>query len=280
MSPDGVAPDELLRVERLGPTNSDAAPLVLVHGFAACNHFWRHWAPELARDRRVHLVELTGFGAAPAPRNGDYSPPAHARRLAAWLAQEPGPAPILVGHSLGGAVIMLAALQRLDAGRPVAGLAVVSGAVYEQSLPPWISAVRIPFLGELLLLPLAPPEWALRLGIRGIVHDPDSVKPDTARGYREPLRSRDHRRAVLSAARQIDPSVAGRFAARYPELAVPTLALWGEEDRVVPPEFANRLAREMPDARAVVLDSVGHLPPEEAPERSLAELRRFMDRID
>lgn len=272
-------PDGLLRVERLGPADRDAAPLVLVHGFAACNHFWRHWAPELARDRRVDLVELTGFGQAPAPRGEDYSPPAQARRLAALLEGERGRAPVLVGHSLGGAVIMLAALHLLDAGRPLAGLVVVSGAVYEQSLPPWISAVRVPFLGELLLLPSAPPEWALRLGIRGIVHDPDSVEPDAARGYREPLRSRDHRRAVLQASRQIDPSIARKFAPRYRELEVPTLALWGAEDRVVPPEFAGRLARELPDARAVLLEGVGHLPPEEAPERSLAELKTFLDRI-
>jgi pimeloyl-ACP methyl ester carboxylesterase len=63
---------------------------------------------------------------------------------------------------------------------------------------------------------------------------------------------------------------------RYGELQAPLLALWGAEDRVIPPSFAGRLARAVPSGSAVLLAGVGHLPPEEAPGASLDAVRRFL----
>ncbi|TVP57425.1 MAG: alpha/beta hydrolase [Gemmatimonadales bacterium] len=265
-----------LHVDTLGG-EAPGRPVVLVHGFGAHNHFWRHWAPKLADERPVHMVELMGFGRAATPAEGDYSPPAQAEHLARWLRALPGHPPVLIGHSLGGAVVLLTALRLLDSEEldRLAGLVVISGAIYPQSLPPYLSMSRIRGLGELLLL-APPPHWALRMGLRGIVHDPSTLTRDLVEGYRGPLQSRARRRAILKAGRQIQPELAEKVSRRYSELSLPVLGLWGAEDPVVPPEFAERLERELPDARSVVLDGVGHLPPEEVPERSLAVVRAFL----
>ena len=348
----------LLHVESVG--GGSGPPLVLVHGFGACNHFWRHWTPVLTRDHPVHQVELTGFGSAPTPSGADLSPPAQAERLVDFLDTLEGGPPVLVGHSLGAAVVLLAALRLLDresadsgsgpppaegqgpprgsgsgtsdgpetgggtgtlagsengggtgalagsengagaraaqtgdvgagnaretsddrpAGSPrpraLRGIVLISGAVYPQRLPPYLTLSRIPVVGELLLL-LPPPHWALRMGIRGIVHDRSTVTDSQVEGYRRPLGSWKRRRAILRAARQIRPELGRKLSPRYREIEVPTLALWGSEDRVVPPEFAHRLAGELPHASEVILPRVGHLPPEEAPEESLEAIRHFL----
>lgn len=264
-----------LHVERWG--DGEGMPLVLVHGFGASNHSWRHWIPHLARTHTVFALELTGFGRAPCPAGAVLSPEAQSTRLVGWLRARGLRAPILVGHSLGAPVILMAALRLLE-GRPElvpGGLVVVSGAVFEQRYPPYISAARIPGLGE-ALMSVAPPRTLLRQGIRGIVGDPSTVTHEMVEGYRAPLLDAHRRRTILRAARAIRRTTAGLLAPRYPRLTMPVLALWGAQDPVIPPEFAARLASVVPRGRAELLDGVGHLPQEEAPWRSLAVLTDWM----
>jgi pimeloyl-ACP methyl ester carboxylesterase len=251
---------------------------VLVHGYGAHGGFWRKWTPELGQHHRVHTVDLMGFGAAPAPWTGDYSPAAQARRLTDFLrcASEDG-RPVLVGHSLGAGVALLAAVELTEevGGRPVAGLVIVSGAVYPQRLPTYMSFARRRIVGDLFLL-APPPRAAIRRGIRGIVHDPRSVTAEQVDAYRSPLRSVRRRWAALRAARQIDVETAGRLAPRLRGLDVPALLLWGEEDRVVTLAAAHRLSRDLRRSKLVTLPGVGHLPPEEAPRRSLRPVLDFL----
>jgi pimeloyl-ACP methyl ester carboxylesterase len=254
--------------------------LVLVHGFGASGHSWRKWLPNLTREHRVHVVDLMGAGQAAAPPWGDYTPGAQAARLVEVL-RGLGRGPIvLIGHSLGAAVSVLAALRVRDEGGAIAvrGLVLVGSAVLPQKLPPYMSAARTPLLGDFLLL-APPPRWALRMGLEGIVHDPGTVDREQVEGYREPLRTFRRRRALLRAARQLDLGQGDALRVRLREVALPTLVVHGREDGVIPLEMGERLSRGIPGARLVVLDGVGHLPPEEAPEASLAPVLEFLGEL-
>lgn len=266
-----------LHVETIG---EGVPPLVLVHGFGASNHFWRKWVPGLERTHRLHLVELKGFGGAAAPPGADYSLRAQAGHLTEFLRHLGDDAPVLVGHSLGAAVILMAALRALDEGGAIRlrGLVVISGTVFPQRFPRYIGLARRRLLGELFLL-ATPPRPLLRMGIRSIVHDPGTVDPEQVEGYHRPLASRTRRRAILRAARQIDPALAASLVPRYREILQPLLILWGAEDRVAPPENAQRLAEATGNAEVRMLAGVGHLPPEEAPEASLDALLSFLSRL-
>jgi len=255
-------------------------PVVLVHGFGAHAHFWRKWIPTLALRHRVFTVDLAGAGRSPAPPDADYSPQAQALRLAQMMRDIGSPPPVLIGHSLGAGIVCLAALHLADDDPPcpLGGLVLVSGAVYAQRLPPFLTLARLPGLGELFLL-APPPRLLLRAGLRGIVRKKDCVDAELVEGYREPFRSREHRRAMLSAARQIDLEGAAILADRIPGLDIPTLLIWGEEDPVVALDQGVRLSREIPDASLVVLPGVGHLPPEEDPAGSLAPVLTFLSSL-
>jgi pimeloyl-ACP methyl ester carboxylesterase len=60
---------------------------------------------------------------------------------------------------------------------------------------------------------------------------------------------------------------------------IPTLILWGREDRLFPPAAADWFKSALPSAEVLVYDGVGHIPQEEAPERSAADVERFLDRV-
>jgi pimeloyl-ACP methyl ester carboxylesterase len=267
---------EAFHVDRAGPPG--APPMVLVHGFGASNHSWREWVPGLAEDYRLHLVELQGFGRSSPPADMDFSPLAQGRKLAEWLRDQGGPLrPVLVGHSLGAAVVLACALELEASGHPgAAAVIVVSGAVFPVAFPRYMRLARLPLVGDVLMA-LRPPSWALRFGIRGIVADPTTVSATQVAGYRAPLSSWRRRRTLLRAARGLRPEEdAAKLVPRYRELRAPVLALWGADDPVIPPTFAKRLAEAVPSGSAVLLSGVGHLPPEEAPGASLAAVRRFL----
>ena len=62
-------------------------------------------------------------------------------------------------------------------------------------------------------------------------------------------------------------------------LPVPTLIVWGEEDRVFPPGTANVLHALLPNSEVVVLPEIGHLPMFEAPERCARDYKAFRARL-
>ena len=73
------------------------------------------------------------------------------------------------------------------------------------------------------------------------------------------------------------PSLAQDRAAPLEKLAVPTLVITGDEDRVYPPELAERMARRIPGAKLVVLEDCGHLSNLEQPERFNEVLLEFLN---
>ncbi|CAN5144954.1 alpha/beta hydrolase [soil metagenome] len=63
---------------------------------------------------------------------------------------------------------------------------------------------------------------------------------------------------------------------RLPQIAVPTLVLWGESDRIFTPDYGRALAAAIPDASFELVDAAGHLPQIEAPAATFAAIDRFL----
>ena len=56
-----------------------------------------------------------------------------------------------------------------------------------------------------------------------------------------------------------------------------TLLIWGAEDRVVPPSYAERFAGLMPNARTVILPDLGHFPMLERPAEFVEAVRSLLE---
>ena len=267
-----------LHVETSGAdAGTDTDTFLLIHGYGASTFTWRHWAPRLAERGHVVMLDMKGFGRAPRPDDGRYGPE-HQAALVLRLIEERGLENLtLVGHSLGGGVALLTALGLLDRdAERLRRLVVVAGAAYDQRLPPFVKLADHPRVGSLLFRTLGP-ERVVRLVLRSIVFDRAKVDADQVRGYAAPLASADALRALIESAKHIRPDGLERLTARYAELAVPSLIIWGRHDRVVPLWVGERLERDLPDARLHVLEECGHLPAEELPDESWTVLETFLD---
>jgi haloalkane dehalogenase len=84
------------------------------------------------------------------------------------------------------------------------------------------------------------------------------------------------RQGSLELYRSGDFSKLEAYDGKLGELGVPTLLLWGAEDKFAPIGGAYRFKKQIPDAELVILEGVGHFLPEQAPDRARAEIQRFL----
>ncbi|MCD0448482.1 alpha/beta hydrolase [Actinocorallia sp. API 0066] len=99
-----------------GPRDADA--LVLVHGMGADSHDWVWHLPDLTRDFRVIAPDLRGHGYSSAPETGNV-PTEMAEDLASLLVRLDVPKAVVVGHSLGGQVASILAVEHPELVRAV-----------------------------------------------------------------------------------------------------------------------------------------------------------------
>jgi len=268
-----LPPDLPLHAERAGSGD----PVILMHGFGASRFTWRFWVDELARRHTLYLVDLRGCGAAARPRGVRYGPDEMAGDVIRLILELDLRRLTLMGHSMGGGIALLITLRLQEAGEGwrIRRIVSVAGTGYAQAFPKYVALLRTP--GTRFLLRLVPTGWLVRKVLESILYDPSTVTDAQVQGYAAPLMSGDARRTIVAAAAQLVPEDLDDLVARYPDIDVPTLLLYGRHDPVVPLEIGERLARELPNARLVVLEHCGHMPAEEHPEASLRVVREFLE---
>jgi pimeloyl-ACP methyl ester carboxylesterase len=109
--------------------------------------------------------------------------------------------------------------------------------------------------------------------LEAVYADPRRLTPELVDRHFELLLREGNRQALRLALQQQQP---GRDVERLNGLRLPTLLLWGEKDRVVPPAAGAEFARRIPGAQFQVLAGLGHAPQEELPARSVGALQAFL----
>ena len=112
-------------------------------------------------------------------------------------------------------------------------------------------------------LPRRPSTEYVRRELEAVFYDASLVTPEWVEAVRTIVTTPSSARRVLRLAR-----AAKRHNVRdwLGGVAVPTLLIWGREDRVTPPEIAQRFLTLLPDAQLWFLSHCGHAPMLEQPE--------------
>jgi len=246
-------------------------PLVLVHGFGGDKYNFVRVAGPLARRYRVIVPDLPGFGEATRDPAASYRIEDQVARLEAFLDALQLGRVHLGGNSMGGFIVAelaarhpqrVASLWLLDA----AGVAEAHNSVLIRS---YASTGEFPLLlkdarrvdqvihAVMSRPPFFPYSVKRMLGLRGVA--------DFA------LHSRIARQVI-----QDSPLLAARFA----RIETPSLIVWGEEDRVLDPAGVAAFRTLLPNARAVTLPGIGHVPMLEAPRRAVRDYLEFRTALE
>jgi pimeloyl-ACP methyl ester carboxylesterase len=253
-SPRGLVPARL-RLRRAGDPGSPRKVLLL-HGVGITGATWARVMPAVAGVADVVAADMLGFGGSSARSDVNVNVSAQVRLLPQVLDGLGWGRGVLVGHSMGGAVGLGAALAWP---RRVAGLVQVAGAGLQQRLPASFKLFATPGAGHVLWLEA----WLARLlraeRLYGACWSPNA---DTQVEFLAAQRRLGHNLAFWRAARDLRPARFARVMACYPRIACPTLILHGTGDPIVPVSVARRLAALLPDAELRLFEGCGHMPQE------------------
>lgn len=235
-------------------------PVLLIHGLGGFAESWRHNLSDLSRQATVYALDLPGFGQSSKPLRR-YSVGFLAEALEGFSAAFEPVRPILVGHSLGGAVAVAYALahpEKVD--RLVLIGAVVPGFDYR---PSWVyRLLSVRGVGELLARLLWP--GLIRSALARCFARPLPAEVDfLVRSSYSARKSPAGQAAFLSTlrgAREEFIRDAGRYRDGLPVLDLPVLLIHGDRDPVVSLAHARTVAGAFANGTLRVLDRCGHFP--------------------
>lgn len=253
-------------------------PLLLLHGFGASTYTWRRLVPLLDDHYRVIAVDMKGFGQSDKPLDERYSLRDQAEVIATFIRRMDLKRLTLIGHSFGGGVALLLALdQRPDLKGRIERLVILDGLAYRQNIPVFFRLLSRPGVAAFGMA-LVPPEIQAQAALRIAYEDNSLATAQNAAAYAKPLHSEGGRHALISTAQQIVPPDLDEIAAKYSTITLPALLLWCERDKIVPLEIGWRLHAALPNATFHMLQGCGHMPQEEVPEVTADRIRDFLGR--
>ena len=256
----------------------DAPVIILLHGANSSLHTWDEWTERLSKDYRVIRFDQIGHGLTGPSHDGDYSKSSFVADVEAVAEHLKLGSFVLAGNSMGGWVATAFALENPD---QVAGLVLLnaSGAPRnkeEERLYIGAKIAQTPVLNSLMTI--ITPRSLVRSSLEDAVADSSSITDQHVDRYWELLRYPGNRQAAVDRA---NTERGGPFKAEdIAKLAMPALIMWGDEDRVTPKSGAEWYAEHLSTETVVIYPDVAHLPMEEVPGPSTADLKKWLANLE
>jgi pimeloyl-ACP methyl ester carboxylesterase len=232
--------------------------ILLIHGLGASLESWYCNIHVLARGHRTVALDVVWFGKSDKPERQvtrDY----FADFIAGFMDAIGVSSAVLVGNSMGGMIAVMTALQHPNR---VAGLVLVSSAGFGPELAWWLRLRSALPVGRIL----RPSFGMYRSAVRQLVYDPGIVADDLVQVFvdmaNQPGALEANRRVLQSGVdwRGLKPRVLEEIREAARAIRVPTLIVWGKQDRVVPVAHAEIARQHIPNARLHLFDRCGHAP--------------------
>lgn len=239
----------------------DSVPLILLHGMSSSLNTWDSVVILLQNKKRLISIDLPAFGlTGPNPAN-EYSFAYYTRFLDSFFMRLHITRCMIAGNSLGGAIAW-----EYTSAHPniVSKLILIDAAGYTGKKGKGSIGFTIastPFINNLLLY--ITPKILIRKSLEGIYFDKNLVTDAQVERFHDMAISEGNRKAVLT--------IFKKSFEKEPEkinlITTPTLIIWGEKDGLIPVENAFLFEKNIKGSKLVVLENIGHVPMEEAPQK-------------
>jgi pimeloyl-ACP methyl ester carboxylesterase len=241
-------------------------PVVLIHGFPLDGRVWAGQVDVLARTYRVIVPDLHGFGQSKASRPSTMASMVEDLRA---LCRQLGALPCAAaGLSMGGYVLLqwektcptdVDAIILVDTKPDADTTEARQGRdkMIQQAASGGATAVADAMLPKMLAPEALSRDPGLVRRLRDLM---ESQSPQAIQWALAAMRDRDD------------------FNAELPNIADPTLLIFGRHDAITPPAIGERLQRAIPRAQLQVIEQAGHMAPLEQPDAVAQAMLTFLDR--
>ena len=256
--------------------------IILLHGFGASTFSWRDVIEPLSHYGTVIAYDRPSSGLTDRPWKmtwdgmNPYGVDGQVRMLLKLMDAKGIQKAILVGNSAGGTIAADTAWKYPDR---VQALVEVDAAIYQQGnfIPTWLNWVlytpEAERIGPLLMRSIQ--KWGVDF-LHTAWYDQAKITDVVLAGYEKPLQAPDWDKGLFELLRAPRPI---SIVPNLRDIALPSLVISGDSDKIVPPKFSVQLANDLPEASLVIIPQCGHLPMEEQPQLFLETVIPFIQQI-
>ena len=245
------------------------SPLFLIHGAFSSLHTFDGWVENLKDDFRLIRIDLPGFGLSEPRDDHEYTIEMYIRCIEAVARILKVDTFSIAGSSLGG---WLAWEYAFTHPQQVEKLILIDSAGYldEKSIPLPFRMARTPFVNKIVRYIIK--RNVLEVFLKQVYGDDSKITPQLVDRYYD-LFSREGNPEAFFA------MVNRKFKDHTPhlrEIKAETLIMWGEKDEWLPVANGYRFLADLPNAKMIIYEELGHIPMEEDPEGTAEDAREFL----
>lgn len=269
----------LTYMERQSADNDNAESIILLHGFSANKDNWIRFTKALDEKYHVIAVDLAGHGDSEKLLTTDYDLIKQAERLDALVTGLGINKFHIAGNSMGGAISAIYSLNHPD---KVKSLTLIDAAGVDGKQPsefyqalkkgtnPLIAKDEESFEFRMNFTMSQPPflPWPLR---------PALFRQTMARAD---INEKIFSDMIVTKQRLTESNFQASIQTSMADNQLPTLIMWGKEDRVLDVSAVAAFKEIIPNASVHIFDGVGHLPMVEIPNESAAVYQKFLSTIE
>ena len=248
-------------------------PLVLITGVGYGSWFCHEIVPDLAAHFQVITFDNRGAGDSDKPA-GPYTVPMMAADTAGLLDQLGVSNVYVFGHSLGGFIAQELAISRPD----LVGKLILASTNHggQNVIPITPEALEVMTKRKGNLFELVRRGIAIATAPGFSQKQPGVEKELVDYRFTNPVPPEQYQAQVMAGAGMAGLSREDVIQ-RLNSIQVPVLVIFGEHDKVVPPENARLMVEKLPNARVKILPDAGHIFPIEDPQATVTAILDFLN---
>ena len=252
-----------------------SSTVILIHGFAGYMECWEDNIMALAQVRKVYTLDLPGCGRSDKPQ-ARYSAPYFADFIKDFMITQDVDKATLIGLSMGGAIVLQFALQYPH---QLEKMVLVDGGGLGKELSISFRIGTLPILGELLSRPSRQGSAEV---FKQIFYNQDLITDQRIEEGYEMSSLPGAQRCGLNTLRTscnfwgVKGNALRAIRDHLEEIEVPTLVLWGAQDRLVPVAHAHLAVKRLPNAKLHIFNPCGHMPNIECAKEFNAVVEDFL----
>ena len=251
--------------------------IIFLHGFGASLNSWNDIKDLFPQNEyELFLLDLKGFGFSSKPLDDKYSIRDQAEIIHSFMKSLNTNEIYLIGHSFGGGVALLTYLISIENKEDslIDKLVLIDCAAYPQDIPFFVQYLRTPILNHLIFL--LPSKFRAEYTLKHLFYNSNKVNDAIVERYASFFSSENYKYTFIESACQILPDNYSYLISKYREIKIPTLIIWGKNDKALPVSNGVKLHNEISNSELKIIDKCGHIPQEEHPEETFLLINNFL----
>lgn len=246
--------------------------LVLIHGFGANKDNWLQFAKELNSKYHLIIPDLIGDGESSKPKNIDYTIPNQTKMLKEFLNKFKNKNIVLIGNSMGGQIALNYAYHH-----KIDSLILIDpmGIKIEESFVDKLGKEKLEEI-YLNVCTIAKMEKMIEIGYNKPPYIPSFILEHLTN---EKCKVSNLDRLKYEGLYDKNLNLLDDMTNKSKEINIPTLILWGREDKVISVKNAYSLNQYIKNSELIVFDELGHMPMIEDAELTANSITKFLAKI-